>query len=483
MLTHELAIGASAPNRQPRSRCSLAKVRQPDAALSSLVGLLIKMSSTAVDPQPLPKDVTNHEMAACMSLTQKKTTSSRSPSSRGGRGGRLKTCGVVENAALLEKQATPRQPDGVLVSKTVAKPEAPRGRPILQNPNSWQSTSSNRTARTDATGWPANKTTRESKRERRMHVGIDVSKNHLDAHVHETGLAFRVSNDDSGIEQLLDRLANLQPERIVMEATGGYESAAFAALSARGLPVAVVNPRATRHFAKATNRLAKTDQVDAACLAEFGAALQPRITPLPPEEASELDFVITRRRQLVDQLVAEKNRRTNPGIQRLSADSRVRQSLERHIVWLEKEIAKFDDQLKRLIQSSPAWKQKDELLQSVPGVGPTTSANLLAHLPELGELDRKQIAALAGLAPYNCDSGQRSSPRHIRGGRAGARTSLYMATVAAVTHNPQLRAFHQRLLAAGKAGQVALTACMRKLLTILNAIIRDQRPWNCALNP
>jgi transposase len=316
-----------------------------------------------------------------------------------------------------------------------------------------------------------------------MHIGIDVSKNHLDAHVHETGLAFRVGNDDGGIEELLERLAGMAPHSVVMEATGGYESAAFAALSVRGLPVAVVNPRATRHFAKATNRLAKTDRVDAACLAEFAAVLKPRITPLPDEEASELDFLMTRRRQLVEQLVSEKNRRTNPQIQRLKPDSRVRQSLERHIVWLEKEIVKFDDQIKQRIQSTPAWKQKDELLQSVPGVGPTTSANLLAHLPELGQLDRKKIAALAGLAPYNADSGQRSMPRHIRGGRACARTALYMATVAAVTHNPMLKTFHKRLVAAGKVGQVALTACMRKLLTILNAILRDNRPWNPALNP
>lgn len=421
-------------------------------------------------------------MAPCMSFTGKKTTTSRSPGKRGGRGGRLKTCGVVENAASSEKQTTPRQLDGELVSKTDAKLGAPRSRPTLQNPNSWQSTSSNRTARTDASGWPTNEAPITQKKQG-MHVGIDVSKEHLDAHVHETGLAFRVGNDDAGIEELLERLAGMELQSVVLEATGGYESAAFAALSVRGLPVAVVNPRTTRHFAKATNRLAKTDRVDAACLAEFAAVLKPRITPLPDEEASELDFLMTRRRQLVEQLVSEKNRRTGPQIQRLKPDSRVRQSLERHIVWLEKEIAKFDDQIKQRIQGSPAWKQKDELLQSVPGVGPTTSANLLAHLPELGQLDRKKIAALAGLAPYNADSGQRSMPRHIRGGRACARTALYMATVAAVTHNPALKTFHKRLLAAGKVGQVALTACMRKLLTILNAMVRDNRPWDPALNP
>ena len=375
----------------------------------------------------------------------------------------------------------PRQPDGVPVSKTVAKPGAPRRRPNLQNPNGWQSTSSNRTARTDASGRPATATNEQ--KGMAVHVGIDVSKHHLDAHVHESGQAFRVSNDDAGIEELLRRLSEVEPARIVMEATGGYENASFAAMSVRGLPVALVNPRVTRHFAKATNRLAKTDQVDAACLAEFAATLQPKITPLPDEDATELDFLITRRRQLVDQLVAEKNRRSGPQLQRLDGDSRVKQSVDRHIAWLEKEIAKFDDQIQQRIQSSPAWKQKDELLQSVPGVGPTTSANLLGHLPELGQLDRKQIAALAGLAPYNADSGQRSMPRHIRGGRAAARTALYMATVAAVTHNPTLRTFHRRLLAAGKAGQVALTACMRKLLTILNAILRDNRPWSAALNP
>lgn len=381
-----------------------------------------------------------------------------------------------------DKPTTPRQLDCVQVSKTVAKLRAPRSRPILQNPNSWQSTSSNRTARTDASDWPTPETT-ITPNEIRMHVGIDVSKSHLDVHVHETGLAFRIDNDDAGLEELLARLDGVQPERIVMEATGGYEGAAFAVLSVRGLPVAVVNPRTTRHFAKATNRLAKTDRVDAACLAEFGAVLKPRITPMPDEEAAELDFAMTRRRQLVEQLVSEKNRRTNPQIQRLAADSRIRQSIERHVAWLEKEIAKFDDQIKQRIQRSPAWKAKDELLQSVPGVGPTTSANLLAHLPELGQLGRKEIAALAGLAPYNSDSGQRSMPRHIRGGRACARTALYMATVAAVTHNPTLKTFYKRLVGAGKVGMVALTACMRKLLTILNAILRDNRPWNSALNP
>jgi len=310
-----------------------------------------------------------------------------------------------------------------------------------------------------------------------MHVGIDVSKAHLDVHVHETGLKFRVTNDHGGIEKLISELSNLELERIVLEATGAYENAAFAALSLQGLPVAVVNPRATKHFAQATNRLAKTDQVDAACLAEFAALLKPRITPLPDEDAAELDFLVTRRRQLVDQLVSEKNRRAGPAVLRLGPDSRVKKSVEDHIAWLEKEIEKFDDQIKQRIESSPAWKQKDELLQSVPGVGPKTSANLLANLHELGQLDRKQIAALAGLAPYNADSGPKSMPRHIRGGRAAVRTALYMATVAAVTHNATLRTFHRRLLAAGKAGQVALTACMRKLLTILNAMIRDNRPW------
>lgn len=419
-----------------------------------------------------------------MSHARTKGTTSRS-SSRGGRGGRLKTCEVVENTSLVEKQTMPRQSDGEMVSKTGAKPGTPRRRPNLQNPNGWQSTSSNRTARTDASGRPTTKPhiNQKHEHERQMHIGIDVSKGHLDVHVHETGGAFRVSNDDAGIEDLLGRLGGLALDRVVMEATGGYESAAFAAMSVRGVPVAVVNPRATKHFAKATNRLAKTDQVDAACLAEFAALLQPRITPLPDEEASELEFLMTRRRQLVEQLVAEKNRSTSPQVQRLAPNSRIKQSLKRHMDWLEAEIAKFDDQIKQRIQASPAWKQKDDLLQSVPGIGPTTSASLLAHLPELGQLDRKQIAALAGLAPYNVDSGQRSLPRHIRGGRPSARVSLYMATVAAVTHNPTLRAFHKRLLGAGKAGQVALIACMRKLLTILNAVLRDQRAWIPALNP
>jgi transposase len=373
----------------------------------------------------------------------------------------------------------PQQPECAWVSKTDGQLEALRCRPNLQNPDGWQSTSSNRTARKDAPGRPITPT---MDRNQPMHVGIDVSKGHLDVHVHETGLKFRVSNDHEGIEKLIAQVSSLMLERVVMEATGDYENAAFVALSLHGLPVAVVNPRSTKHFAKASNRLAKTDQVDAACLAEFAAALKPRITPLPDEDAVELEFLATRRRQLVDQLVSEKNRRAGPAVLRLGPDSKAKQSVERHIVWLEEEIAKFDEQIKQRIQSSPAWKQKDDLLQSVPGVGPTTSAKLLAHLPELGTLDRKQISALAGLAPYNADSGPRSGPRRIRGGRACVRTALYMATVTAVTHNQTLRAFHRRLLAAGKAGQVALTACMRKLLTILNAMIRDNRPW-ATVNP
>jgi len=316
-----------------------------------------------------------------------------------------------------------------------------------------------------------------------MHVGIDVSKAHLDVHVHETGLAFRVSNDHAGIEKLISQISGLTLERIVLEATGQYENEAFVALSLHRLPVAVVNPRSTRNFARATNRLAKTDQVDAACLAEFAALLKPRITPLPDAEAVELDYLVTRRKQLVDQLVQEKNRRAGPAVLRLGPDSRAKRSVEEHIAWLEKAIAEFDEQIRQCIESSPAWKQKDELLQSVPGVGPGTSAKLLAHLPELGTLDRKQIAALAGLAPYNADSGLRNMPRHIRGGRATVRTALYMATVAAIKCNPVLREFRRRLLSAGKAGQVALTACMRKLLTILNAMIRDNRLWADVTNP
>jgi len=409
-------------------------------------------------------------LATCMSHAQKKTVATEAPRARR----------VVGGASLKQKQTMPRQLDGELVPETAAKLGASRRRPNLQNPNGWQSTSSNRPARKDAPGRPNQSAIEGSPP---MHVGIDVSKGHLDVHVHETGLAFRVTNDHAGVEELVSRLSSLALERIVLEATGQYENAAFVALSLHRLPVAVVNPRSTRHFAKATNRLAKTDQVDAACLAEFAAALKPRITPLPDDEAVELDFLVTRRRQLVDQLVQEKNRRAGPAILKLGPDSRAKKSVEAHIVWLEQEIAQFEDQIRQRIQGSPAWKQKDELLQTVPGVGPATSANLLAHLPELGTLDRKQIAALAGLAPYNSDSGQRSMPRHIRGGRASVRTALYMATVAAVTHNEYFRAFRKRLLAAGKAGQVALTACMRKLLIVLNAMVRDNRPWTPSTNP
>jgi transposase len=305
-------------------------------------------------------------------------------------------------------------------------------------------------------------------------IGIDVAKAHLDVHVHPTGEPFRVTSDDAGLAALLTRVRALSPTLIVLEATGGYEVRVAAVLASAGLPVAVVNPRQIRDFARATGRLAKTDTLDARVIALFADAVRPTPRPLADAQAQALGELIARRRQLVDMLVAEKNRR------RLLRERRLQRHLDAHIAWLEEALRRLDHDLTTLVRSTPIWREADDLLQSVPGIGPVTACTLIADLPELGRLDRRRIAALAGLAPFARDSGIFRGRRMIAGGRAPVRRVLYMATLAAIQHNPVIRRFHQRLVTAGRPAKLAHTAAMRKLLTILNAMLRDQRPWQTA---
>lgn len=301
-------------------------------------------------------------------------------------------------------------------------------------------------------------------------VGIDVAKARLDIALRPTDEHWQVANTAAGITALLARLRPLAPALIVLEASGGWELLAATALAEAGLPVAVVNPRQVRDFAKAIGQLAKTDALDAALLAHFGAVVRPTPRPLPEAEAQALSALLARRRQVLAMLTAERQRLG-------TARPPVRGRVQAHIAFLEQELADLDDELGRTIRASPIWRETEDLLRSVPGVGPVVARTLLADLPELGRLDRKQIGALVGLAPLTCDSGTLRGRRIIWGGRGRVRSALYMAALAAMRHNPVIRAFYTRLLAEGKPKMVALTACMHKLLTILNAIARHRTPW------
>jgi len=304
-----------------------------------------------------------------------------------------------------------------------------------------------------------------------MNVGIDVSKGCLDVGVYPVGTCWTTTNDGHGIEELVKRWKEAPPTRIVVEATGGYEMRLVMALAAAGLPVVVVNPRQTRNFAKATGQLAKTDTIDAMLLARFGEAIRPAIRPLPDAQAQALSALLARRRQLIDMRTAEGNRLE-------ATDRPIEREIRTHLCWLNKRIDALDRQLDKAIKASPMWREKDALLQSAPGVGPTLSRTLLAEVPELGELDRRKIAALVGVAPFNRDSGAFRGRRCIWGGRAAVRAVLYMATISATRHNPVIRACYERLMAAGKPFKVALVACMRKLLVILNAMVRQGTHWH-----
>jgi transposase len=305
---------------------------------------------------------------------------------------------------------------------------------------------------------------------RLIFVGIDVAKEHLDIAVRPNGKSWTIQNNEQSTMELAQQLKELQPEVVVMEATGGLEVSVASVLAIAGLPVTVINPRQVRNFAKSTGKLAKTDTLDAQVLAHFAEAIRPEPRFLSDEQARQLQALVGRRRQVTEMLVAEKNRAH-------MSHQTVQKRLKEHIAWLEKELEDLDKDLRQSIQESPVWREKDQLLQSVPGIGPITSSVLLASLPELGSLDRKKIAALVGVAPFNRDSGNMRGKRSVWGGRAHVRSMLYMATLTATRHNPVIKDFYTRLIQAGKAAKVAITACMRKLLTILNAIIRHTQPW------
>jgi transposase len=301
-------------------------------------------------------------------------------------------------------------------------------------------------------------------------VGIDVSKAWLDVAVHEQSEEFRDSNDSVGIADLVERLKKLGPTLIVLEPTGGFEMLVVAEMTRAGLPVAVVNAKRVRDFARATGQLAKTDKLDAKVLAHFASALRPAVRTLRNEEEEQLTALLTRRRQVVDMLTVEKNRL-------VTVRAKMRSDIEAHVDWLSASLKELDKEIEDFVKASPVWKAKDALLQSVPGVGPVTSATMLGMLPELGILNRQEIAALVGVAPINKDSGRKQGRRRVYGGRADVRSVLYMAALAAKKFNPVLAKFYDRLLKQGKEKKVALTACMRKLLVILNSMMRTNEPW------
>jgi transposase len=310
-----------------------------------------------------------------------------------------------------------------------------------------------------------------------LYIGIDVAKAHLDVAVDGTTSAQRVANDDAGIATLVAQWRATPPTLVVVEATGGHELTLVWALGHAGVRVVVVNPRQVRDFAKATGQLAKTDRLDAHVLARFAAAVRPALRPVPDATQHELDALVTRRRQLCEMLSAERTR------QALARPAAVRTSLTNHIAYPRKEIRATEHELGTLIQASPVWRAAEDLLQSVPGVGNVTAHTLLAALPELGTLDRGAIAKLVGVAPLNCDSGQFAGRRMIWGGRAEVRHVLYMATLVACRCNPVIKRYYQRLRAHGKPAKLALIACLRKLLTILNSILKARQPWHPQLDP
>jgi transposase len=304
-----------------------------------------------------------------------------------------------------------------------------------------------------------------------LFVGVDVAKDSLQVHVRPTGLDFQHANDEPGIQALVTRLTALSPALIVLEASGGYQNPLVAALSVAGLPVAVVNPRQVRRFAEASGKLAKTDPLDAACLAHFAEAIRPQPRPLPDADTQALAALLARRQQLLQMRIAEQ--------QRLStATGRVRRDIQQHLDFLARHLDKVEKDLNQTVRRSPLWREQDDLRQSVPGIGPQVSRVLLAELPELGTLPSRKLAALVGLAPYNRDSGRLRGRRRIFGGRSVVRAALYQAALVAMRFNAPLTRFYQGLLARGKAKKVALVALARRLLTILNAMLRDRRAWD-----
>jgi len=306
------------------------------------------------------------------------------------------------------------------------------------------------------------------------YAGIDVAKDRLDVALWPQATAWEESHTPAGIDALVARLRAEGVALVVLEASGALEWDVLAALGAAGVPVVRVNPRQTREFARSTGKLAKTDRIDAVMLARFAAQVQPEVRPLPDAKTAVLVALVARRRQLMEMLVAEQHRLLGPRV----LPEAVRLQLQVHVEWLRAQIRGVDDELARAVRESPLWRERDDLLQSVPGVGPVLAATLLAELPELGTLGRKQVAALVGVAPLNRDSGRWRGRRSIWGGRATVRKVLYMAALSATRYNPSVRAFYDRLLASGKSKKLALVACMRKLIVLLNAIIRTGTPWS-----
>ena len=307
-----------------------------------------------------------------------------------------------------------------------------------------------------------------------MFVGIDVAKDRLDVHLRPAGEAFTVARDDEGIEMLAARLSALAPELVVLEATGGFETVVAAGLAAAGLPLAVVNPRQIRDFARATGRLAKTDPLDAAVIAHFAEAVRPQARPVASAEAHALGELVARRRQLIGMMAAERNRR------RQLTGKRLIKGIDRILAVLQAQLTELEHDIGEAVRGTPAWREKEDLLVSVPGIGPKIARTLIAELPELGSLDRHQVAALVGVAPFNRDSGRWRGRRTIAGGRAVVRSALYMSVLVSIRRNLPLADTYRRLRAAGKPAKVAIVACMRKLATILNAILRDKTPWQTA---
>lgn len=307
-----------------------------------------------------------------------------------------------------------------------------------------------------------------------MFVGIDVSKDRLDVHLRPSGEAFAVARDGEGVEALATRLLELGPELVVLEATGGFETVVAAGLAAAALPLAVVNPRQIRDFARAIGRLAKTDPLDAAVIAHFAEAVRPQPRPVPDEAARALGELVARRRQIIEMMVAERNRR------RQMSQRKAIRSVERVLATLQAQLCEIESQIDDAIRGTPAWHAKEDLLTSVPGIGATIARTLIAELPELGALDRRRIAALAGLAPFNRDSGRLRGRRAIAGGRRPVRSALFMAVLVSIRRKLPIAETYHRLTANGKPPKVAIVACMRRLLGILNAIMRDQKPWQNA---
>jgi transposase len=307
-----------------------------------------------------------------------------------------------------------------------------------------------------------------------LFVGIDVSKDRLDVCVRPTGAAFAVARDGKGLEELVRRMKAVAPALIAVEATGGYETVVAAALAGAGLPLAVVNPAQIRYFARALGKRAKTDPLDAQVIAHFAEAAKPDPRPVADEQAQMLSDLVARRRQIIEMIVAEKQR------EKRATNRRLRKGIARLIAVLEKEITSVDTDIDGLVRGSPVWREKEDLLASVPGIANKTARTLLAELPELGTLDRRRIASLAGVAPFTRQSGAWKGKTMIGGGRAPVRSALFICAMVGARYNPLLKAFYQRLLAAGKPKMVALIAVARKLLTILNAVLRDKKPWQPA---